>query len=545
MKRLLVFFTFSCVSHIAFSQLPADFEKQVDEVCKEWSKPAGPGGVVGVALDGKLVFAKGYGLANLETKTPNNPETVMDVGSVSKQFTAMSILLLEEQGKLKTSDDFTKYIPEVPTFGQTITIDNLLHMTSGLRDYLTLMAGEGWNLVDLRTFQDALDVMSRQTGANDKPGDKWNYCNAGYMMMAIIVERVSGKSLAEFAKENIFKPLGMNDTLYVDNDNLVVPNRAISYAPSPTGGYQFLYSSLAIYGDGGVHTTLADMVKWHENFYHNELGKKDQGLIDKMLTTAKLNNGTDTKYGCGLMSEDFHGHQMWQHGGNWLGFNAMTARIADKHLSVFTFGNDGTNLSSPFNKKIAAIVLGIKDQTEHKEIELSEDKLKAVVGTYELPDHRTATITLEGKQLSEQVTGQPKVPIFPESERRFFLKIVDAQFEFSFDDKGNVTGGAIIQRGVRVPLTKKSEFKPTDAQMNAFVGKFKSFDMEMSIEMAVNNSKLMVKLPDGELEATVLSPDKAVAQGLTLNLMLDSTGVVRGFTLDMGRAIGMRFLKRA
>lgn len=544
MRHSLVFLTFFSLAVTSQAQLPADFEKQVDGICKEWNNPKGPGGVVGVAIDGKLVFSKGYGLANLETMTANTPDTVMDVGSVSKQFTAMCILLLEEQGKLSTSDDFTKYIPEVSTFGQTVTIDNLLHMTSGLRDYLTLMAGQGWNLVDSRTFQDALDTMARQTGANNKPGEKWNYCNAGYMMMAVIVERVSGKSLAKFAHDNIFEPLGMKETRFVDNDNDVIPNRSTSYAPNPAGGYQLLYSSMGIYGDGGVHTTLADFVKWHENFYKNQLGKKDQKLIEKMLTTAKLNDGKDTKYACGLQVEDFHGHERWQHGGNWLGFNAMTARIPDKHLSVLTFGNDGTNLSNPYNKKIASLVLGVKEESGHKEIEVKEELLKSYEGLYALQDGRTLTVSREGKQLSAQMTGQPKFPIFPETETRFFLKVVEAQFEFTKDASGVVTGGNILQGGQRVPLKKGEPYKPSDDEKKAFVGKYKSFDMDMSIEVELNNGNLVAKMPDGELPVNLLTAEKASAQGMTMSLIRDASGGIRGFTLDMGRATGMKFLKR-
>lgn len=546
MKALFVAFSLTCLSLTATAQLPPDFEKKVDEICKEWNKPDKPGGVVGVAVNGKLLFAKGYGLANMETKTPNTKDTVMDVGSVSKQFTAMCILLLEEQGKLKTDEEFTKYIPEVPTFGQKITIDHLLHMTSGLRDYLNIWATEGWNFVDAKSFQNGLDTMSRQTGANDPPGTKWNYCNAGYMMMAVIVQRVSGQSLAEFAQKNIFEPLGMTNTRFETEETGTIGDRATSYAQISPGKYVGLMSALGVYGDGGVLTTVEDLTKWHENFYANKLGKKDQKLIDKMVTVGKLSNGKDTNYACGLTLDEVAGEKRVQHGGNWLGYNAMTARFPSKHLSVFTLGNDGTNLSNPLNKKIAELYLGKQAETAaaRKEIEVSEDVLKSYPGIYALPDGRTATVTLDGKQLSIQVTGQPKFPVFPEAENKFFLKVVDAQFEFTKDDSGKVTGAKIYQGGGIVPLTRGEPFKPTSEQLDAFVGHYKSYEIDLEVDIVRDGDKLTALRKGERLNLNLVSADKATAEGLSLNTLRDATGAIRALTIDTGRAVGMKLVRQ-
>lgn len=543
MKLLFTLPLLAGLTTVAVAQLPADFESKVDLICKDWNKPDAPGGVVGVAMDGKLVFSKGYGLANLETKTANSADTVMDVGSVSKQFTAMCILLLEEQGKLKTSDEFTKYVPEVPTFGQKITIDHLLHMTSGLRDYLNVWAVEGWNFVDAKTFQDGIDTMSRQTGANDLPGAKWNYCNAGYMMMAVIVERVSGESLSRFAKKNIFEPLGMDRTLFVVDDTTVIANRATSYAPTP-GGYVGLYSALGVYGDGGVHTTLADLTKWHENFYDNKLGKKDKGLIEKMVTVGKLANGKDTTYACGLTVDNVNGEPRIQHGGNWLGFNAFTARFPKKHLSIFTLGNDGTNNSNPYNKKIAELILNNAPKpVERKEITVSEDLVKKYVGVYVLPDGRTATATAEGAQLSMQVAGQQRFPLFAESETTFFLKVVDAKFEFVKNSSGEVTGAKLYQNGAIIELKKGEAFVPTDEIRKAYVGHYKSFELNKEVDVLLEGDKLYIVDAGQKRELNLQSADRVTAPGLAFVALRDATGVIRGLTVDTGRAVGMKFIK--
>ncbi len=528
----------------AQAQLPQNFESEVDKICKEWNRPNAPGGVVGVAMDGKLVFAKGYGMANLETNTPNTRDTVMDVGSVSKQFTAMSILLLEEEGKLKTSDSVSKYVPELPDYGRPITIDNLLHMTSGLRDYISLMAVNGWNVVDARTFQDAIDIMCRQTGPNSVPGEKWNYCNTGYMLMAVIVQRVSGESLAQFAKEKIFTPLEMKDTQFVTDPQTMIPNRATSYQPTQHG-YQVLFSSLAIYGDGGVHTTLADLTRWHENFYANKLGKGDQKLIDKMVTPGLLSNGSSTGYGCGLMIDTFEGLRRIRHGGNWLGYNAMTVRFPDKHVSLFALGNDGTNLSTPYCDSIARLLFGIKAATQnHKQVAVNTEILKGYVGTYRLPDGRIASISLAGDQLSAQVTGQPKFDIFPESETSFFLKVVDAQFEFVKDSDGKIGSAKIHQGGKTIDLVRTEPFKPNAAQLKALVGTYKSFEMDMEVTIRLEAGKLTCKTPDDLIELSMPSEDKLTAQGLQFDLVRDAEGTIRGLSLDLGRATGMKFIKQ-
>ncbi|MBL8064803.1 MAG: serine hydrolase [Chthonomonadaceae bacterium] len=527
----------------AFAQLPADFESKVDDVCKEWNKPNAPGGVVGVAVDGKLVLAKGYGLANIEAGMKNTADTVMDVGSVSKQFTAMCILLLEEEGKLSTSDDINKYLPEIPTFGQVVTIDHLMHMTSGLRDYLNIWVVEGYNFSDLRTPQQALETMVRQTGANSVPGAKWNYCNSGYMLLAEIVQRVSGKSLAVYAKSHIFDPLKMEQSHFETDESEVVPGRATSYAPTFPGKFAGLSSTLGVYGDGGVLTTLADLTKWHENFYNNKLGKGDSKLIDKMLQVGKLNGGQPTNYACGLTLDKSAGQDRVQHGGNWLGFNAMTARFPKKHVSIFTLGNDGTNLSSQFNTKIAELIFGTEKRSEPPVLTVSDDVLKRYPGTYLLPDGRAAEVTFEPGQLSIQLTGQQKFPIFPESETLFFLKVVQAKFEFKVDTGNKVTGAAIHQGGAQTELTLGKPYTVAKEDMEAFVGHYKGIDVPIDVDITLNGERLEVRQKGEVQPIKLVGKDRAMLATFAIVAVRDASGVVRAILVNTGRADGLKFLK--
>src|SRR6267143_5550906 len=201
----------------------------VDEVFADLTKAGSPGCALGVYRDGKTIYLKGYGLANLEESVPITTQSVFDIGSTSKQFSAVSILLLEKQGKLSVNDDVRKYIPELPDYGQKITILHLLNHTSGLRDYLTLMELAGVNTDSVTTDGDALALITRQKALNFVPGSDWLYSNTGFFLLSVIVQRVSGKTLHEFAGENIFAPLEMTHTQYRDNHAALIANRAMAY----------------------------------------------------------------------------------------------------------------------------------------------------------------------------------------------------------------------------------------------------------------------------------------------------------------------------
>ena len=237
--------------------------KQVDAVFADLVKPGSPGCALAIARGGKIVYAKGYGLANLEQEVPITPRTVFDIGSTSKQFTASSILLLEKEGKLSVDDDVRKYIPELPDYGKKITILNLLNHTSGIRDYLTLFELAGVYVDSVTTDEDALAIITRQKSLNFAPGSEYLYSNSGYFLLSVIVKRVSGKSLPEFAAKNIFTPLGMTQTLYRDKHTQLVPNRALAYDANEAGtGFSFNVSYFEQTGDGAVHTYVEDILKW-------------------------------------------------------------------------------------------------------------------------------------------------------------------------------------------------------------------------------------------------------------------------------------------
>jgi len=286
----------------------------VDEVFSDLTRPGSPGCALSVYRDGKIVYAKGYGLANIEENVPITPQSVFDIGSTSKQFSAASILLLEKQGKLSINDDVRKYVPELPAYGQKITILNLLNHTSGLRDYLTLMELAGINVDSVTTDADALALINRQKALNFAPGSEWLYSNTGFFLLSTIVQRVSGKTLREFAGENIFAPLEMTHTQYRDNHAALIANRALAYAErDDKTGYILDVSYFEQTGDGAVHTSVEDLLKWDENFYSPRVGGKE--FLGEIQERGKLNDGKILDYAKGLFLADYRGLQTVSHGG--------------------------------------------------------------------------------------------------------------------------------------------------------------------------------------------------------------------------------------
>jgi CubicO group peptidase (beta-lactamase class C family) len=366
----------------------------VDEVFADLTKPGSPGCALGVYRDGAIIYARGYGLANLEENVPITPASVFDIGSTSKQFTAASILLLEKRGKLSVNNDVRKYIPELPDYGQKITIRHLLNHTSGLRDYLTLMELAGINTDSVTSDDDALALITRQNALNFAPGSDWLYSNTGFFLLSLIVKRISGTTLREFAAENIFSPLGMSHTQFRDDHTSVVPNRAMAYDPKKlSDGYVLSVSYFEQTGDGAVHTTVEDLQKWDENFFTARIGGKD--FLKEIQEQGKLNSGKVLDYAKGLFIEDYRGLHTVSHGGAWGGYRAELLRFPEHHFSVACLCNLGTEDPSNRAHRVADIYLASslkpksekkKEEDENKKhkdsIKLTEDQLQAFVGDY-------------------------------------------------------------------------------------------------------------------------------------------------------------------
>src|SRR5262249_25139983 len=293
---------------------------RVDALFAQWNKPDSPGCALAVIKEGRIIYERGYGMANLEYDTPITPSSVFYAGSVSKQFAAMSIALLARQGKLRLDDNIHKYLPELPDYNPPITIRHPIHHTSGLRDGLELIGLAGRRTDDPYDLDDILELTKRQEELNFTPGERHLYSNTGYWMLALIVRRASGQTLAQYAQENIFKPLGMSHSRFNDDHTSILRNRAVGYAPQKEGGFRLDIVSNDLVGAGGLWTTVEDLSLWDQNFYSATVGGPE--VIRELLTPGVLNNGEQLDYAFGLVVGHYKGLRIVDHGGALAGSRA-------------------------------------------------------------------------------------------------------------------------------------------------------------------------------------------------------------------------------
>jgi len=369
-------------------QSQASTNVQIDKLFETWNKTTLPGCALSVMKDGRIIYKRGYGMADLDHDVVITPSSVFHVASMSKQFTAASILLLAQEGKLALDDEVRKYIPELPDFGERITIRHLIHHTSGLRDQWDLLGLAGWRYsLDLITDEDILSVMARQKDLNYRPGDRHLYCNTGYTLLAQIVKRVSGQSFRAFTTARIFEPLGMKNTHFRDDHAEIVKGMAYGYVPS-ADTFKLSITNFDTVGATSLLTTVEDLVLWDENFYNPRVGGRQ--LINQMLERGKLNSGETIDYAFGLTHGKYKGLATVDHGGSDAGYRSDLLRFPDQHFSVACLCNLSIN-PSQLTRQVADIYLA-KDlkpepaKPEEPAAKLTAAQLAAKVGIYYNPD---------------------------------------------------------------------------------------------------------------------------------------------------------------
>jgi len=373
----------------AAQDLPQEMGADIDKVFAQFDKPGSPGCALAVYRDGVIAYAKGYGESSLEHRVRITPRTVHDIGSTSKQFTAFAVLLLERDGKLSLDDDVRRYIPELQALEPPVKIRHLMLHTSGIRDYLTLWSLAGMKTENWTTQDDAIRLVARQKRANFAAGTEWLYSNSGYLLLAEIVKRVSGRSLAEFAAERIFGPLGMSRTFYLEDHARVVPDRAVGYVPRRGGGFSIAMSDFEQTGDGAVQTNVEDLLIWDQNFYRPKVG--DAALLEKARTAGNLNDGKKLDYAAGLMIGSYRGLPTVRHGGSWAGYRAELLRFPGNRTSIACLCNLGSANPSALADRVADVVLSSSLQPRAPQpapenrpaVSIPPARLEALAGYYE------------------------------------------------------------------------------------------------------------------------------------------------------------------
>jgi CubicO group peptidase (beta-lactamase class C family) len=404
-------------------------------------------GAVLVARGGELVLNKGYGSANLEWNVPNTPSTKFRLGSLTKQFTAASILLLEERGKLKVESPVKMYLPDIPVTWNQITVFHLLTHTSGIPNFTSFPEYRSWEPFSSTVKQ--LVARFQDKPLDFSPGEKWSYSNSGYVVLGYLIETLSGVSYEQFVKNNIFTPLGMKDSGY-DSNAEVIHNRAAGYAPSLNGPVNAGFVHMSIpYSAGALYSTAEDLLRWEQGLFAAKV--VSAASLQKMITPFK------SDYAYGLMVHTAYGRRVIEHNGGIEGFNTFLAYYPDDKVTIAVLANLNGPTTDEMGRKLGALVHGdaVKLTSDRKEVPLSRDRLTRYVGTYELQPGINMTITLEGNQLMTQLGSQPKFPIFPESDTSFFLKVVDAQIDFVVDERATVTHLVLHQNGRDMKALRK------------------------------------------------------------------------------------------
>ena len=326
-----------------------DRHAQVDKIFAPWDKTSSPGCAVMIIKDGRIDYAHGYGMTHLEHGIPNSPQTIYRIGSTSKQFTAMCIAMLEARDQLSLEDDIRQYLPELRAYDTPIKIKHLIHHQSGLPDYL------GLNRSFFYTPADSLKDLASVEKLLFLPGEKYQYSNSNYFLLSILVERITGSTLNQFATENIFQPLGMVHTHFHDDRNLIVPHRAQGYSPRRDGeGFRINITQLEHCGDGGIFTSLEDMYLWDQAFYHNNLGKE---LIERVQTPGLFNDGKKSNYAFGLTLGNYKGFRTVGHGGSFVGYKSVLLRFPEQKLTIVILANLSTMNPSRLARQVADLYL--------------------------------------------------------------------------------------------------------------------------------------------------------------------------------------------
>ncbi|MCA1623812.1 MAG: serine hydrolase [Acidobacteria bacterium] len=428
--------------------------ERVDALFTSLAQNNSPGYAVIIIQNGKVLHRKGYGLANLETKTPIMPETVFDLGSIGKQFTAIAIMMLAERGKLNYDDALSKFFPQFPLYAQKITIRHLLNHTAGLteydqlfiqsgkvdRDYESSFGQKDWLFEP--TSKDTLNLLAKQKMLRFAPGDEWEYSNSGYVALGQIIEKVSAKSCPQFLKENIFEPLEMKNTLVYDETKPKIPNLAVSYMQAGNELKGINTNALNLqYGDGGINSSVDDLAKWYKALDENRLVKS--ATLKKALTSGESNNGANIGYGFGWYVGKSLGLERMIHAGTWMGFRNQVVYYPKEHFVALVLSNHGrltrTDRSAIITK-LAKIYLSDK-MIFPAAVQLAPEILQKYAGKYESESGQILNVVLEHNSLTVKNPNLLPIKLVPEAEAKFFVEgSEDDRYVFRTDETGKVTG---------------------------------------------------------------------------------------------------------
>jgi len=547
-------FLFILLNSARSQSLPDSLIKKIDSLFIKWNNESSPGCAIGIVRNDSLIYAKGYGMANLEYSVPNAPETIFHMASISKQFTAYSIVLLARQGKLNLHDDIHKYLAWFPDLKEKITIRNLLNHTSGIRDQWQLLAISGTRLDDVIKQDHIIKILSNQKALNFKPGELYNYSNSGFTMLAEIVKSVTGQSLRKFTDSAIFKPLGMSNTHFHDDYTEIVKNRSYSYDRTDSNHFANSILSYSNVGATSLFTNINDMSKWIMNFYDHKVG--DQKDIDQLTEKGKLNSGKELTYALGIVSDTYKGWRQFSHGGGDAGYRTFITVFPDLKMGFIVFSNVGDFDAGGKAYEIADLF--IKDTMQKKSEALKDKKdstaailkdtiaVQKFLGNYISEDGLQASFDIKQGKLYNHVYGQTFLLVKEQKDTFSIFNMPDIKIIFSV--KGTDTNAVAITPDQTYHLKKfiKDTSQP-DQLLKTYVGTYYCPELDCKYGIKLKNHHLVLtndKYDDAEL--TLIGTDHLISDYWWMNhlmILRNDKNQIKGFEVNSGRIMHLLFNK--
>jgi CubicO group peptidase (beta-lactamase class C family) len=533
------------VIYVSYAQPSANnFEKRVDSLFNKWNSIDSPGAVIALLKDNKVIYKKGYGAANLEYSILNQPNTVFDIASLSKQFTAFSIATLVQEGKISLDDDIRKYVPELQDFGSLVTIRHLLTHSSGLRDQNDLLNLAGWKSDDVVTNEQILSLIFKQKELNFKPGDRFSYSNSGYTLLALIVERVTQVPFAEWVKQLIFEPLQMKNTFFITDHNQIIKNKAYAYGNVENG---FIKNQIqSSNGARGLQSTVEDLSLWVMNFTNKTIG--NEALL-KEINTAPVNNHR-AKYNYGLAFNTHNNLNLIEHDGSDAGYRTYIGRFPEQNFAIIIL----SNLESIVPRKIALQIADIYFNNpspivnEPDRISIPESVEKGMEGQFQIEPDKLLTIWADDHVLKATINKEAKLYYLSAmSKTTFEVKDLNARFTFK---KGRLaTVDSIQYETDKILITVPKIFieDPDSKKLLEFEGEYYANELATSYRITRINNKLTVELPRGllitlhKLEPDTFSGSYYWFKKVKFNR--NEAKRITGFEVSAGRTANVKFRK--
>ncbi|MEM6377103.1 MAG: serine hydrolase domain-containing protein [Bacteroidota bacterium] len=551
LRKITLLLCFCSGSFFLHAQkITPEITQKIDGLFSAWEESEMPGGVIGIVENGELVWSKAYGMASLEYDVPNTTETIFNIASVSKQITAFSMVLLEQQGKLSLDDEVRKHLKEMPDFGKKITIRQLLHHTSGLRNFQNMLSMAGWRSGESMTNEDLLRYLSQQRDLNFDPGAEYLYCNTGFNIVTAIVERITGQSFQDWTQENIFQPLGMTNSSYREDLERIHKNTATSYDGDAKNGFEQPLKYWTYMGNGNVYTTVDDLTKWMNNFRNPTLGGKEG--IEKLVTPGVLKNGEELTYGLGIWLGENSGVKRYSHGGSVGGYRSNMVYFPEQDKGIILITNFST--ANPGGKVFAIADMILADvvtprnnnassqsnKIERKAVTFNQVRFQDFVGKY-FVDGVIVELSLDAGVPKIFAQGQlpAPIPLTPSSDTTFFSEAIG--LDLMLAGNGEDIRMQVMFQGDRNRGFKIAQFIPSAA----LTGVYYSPELDTRYTVFEEDGRLMVKHPRHETFELIPRNDRLYATAYFFNdvEVVKAGELVAGFRVSNGRVRNMWFAK--